>query len=273
MAGMVHILTRSLGSEVNIPDLATLAAWVSGLPTGREADLITYLLETSVLPQIQAGIDQPSAGGRFYAERLLSSLKGIAGGVVVEEVYADSVEVCQDAITIVRHHPGGWCALPGLSELNLTDPDRCYRDEDERVAALTRVIRELMRAMRDCGVGGHVIHCSQDLTEAEADGLAGGKVLLYVEDPGPATLRLLLEHQSVIAVRPAGLPVLVDLMEDYPVRQVILMDPSPSDLTDALGQMDADHLASGGYCRSGDPREYWRERAAQATVPAHPRPA
>ncbi len=271
MAGMVHIQTRSLGSEMKTPDLATLSAWVSERPAGREADLITYKLESSLRPQILAGIDRPSAGGRFYAERILPSLKGVVDQVVQEEVYADSAGVCMDVVTIAGLYRGGWCALPGLSELGLADPDHCYRDEDEFVAALTAVYRDLMRAMRDSGVAGHVIHCSQDLTEAEADGLAGVKTLLYIEGPDPAALRLLLEHQSVIAIRPADLPALVDMMDDYPVRQVILMDPSPADLTRALGQMDADHLASGGYCRNGDCGDYWKEQVTQSTVPAHPR--
>lgn len=271
MAGMVHIQTRSLGSEMKTPDLATLSTWVSERPAGREADLITYKLESSLRPQVKAGIDLPSAGGRFYAERVIPSLKGITDLVVREEVYADPVGVCMDASTIAGLHRGGWCALPGLSELGLTDPDRCYRDDDEFVAELTGVYRELMRAMRDFGVGGHLVHCDRNLAESEADGLTGVKTLLYIEHPDSATLRLLLEHQSVIAVRPADLPALVDLMDDYPVRQVILMDPSPVDLTRALAEMDADHLASGGYCTSGDCEDYWKEQVAQSTVPAHPR--
>lgn len=271
MARMVHIQTRSLGSEVKTPDLATLSAWVSERPAGREADLITYKLESSLRPQVLAGIDLPSAGGSFYAERVIPSLKGIIDLVVQEEVYADPTGVCMDAATITGLHGGSWCALPGLSELRLTDPDHCYRDDDEFVAALTGVYRELMRAMRDFGVGGHLVHCSRDLTESEADGLAGVKTLLYIERPDPPIFRLLLEHQSVIAIRPAELPALIDLMEDYPVRQVILMDPSPADLTRALGEMDADHLALGGFCSSGDCEDYWKERAAQSTVPVHSR--
>lgn len=272
MARMVHIQTRSLGSEVPIPDLATLSAWVSERPAGCEADLFTYRLESSLRPQILAGIDLPSAGGRFYGERIISSLGGVADQVVLEEVYAEPAGVCMDGAAIARVHRGSWCALPGLSELGLSDPGRCYRDEDEFVAALTGIYRELMRAMRDSGVAGHVIHCSQDLTEAEADGLAGMKTLLFIERPDPAALSLLLEHQSVIAIRPADLPALVDMMDDYSVRQAILMDPSSADLTRALGAMDADHLTSGGYCRGGDCDGYWKERVAYSTVPAYPRP-
>jgi len=271
MAGMVHIRTRSLGSEVKTPDLATLSAWVSEQPAGREADLITYKLESALRAQVLAGIDLPSAGGRFYVERVIPSLQGITDLVIREEVYADPAGVCMDAVTITGLHRGGWCALPGLSELGLTDPDHCYRDDDEFMASLTGVYRDLMRAMRDSGVGGHVVHCSRDLTESEADGLTGVKTLLFIERPDTAALRLLLEHQSVIAIRPADLPALIDLMDDYPVRQVILMDPSPGDLTRALGVMDADHLASGGYCSSGDCEGYWKEQVAQSTVPAHPR--
>jgi hypothetical protein len=270
---MVRILTRSLGSEVETPDLATLSTWVSERQTGKEADLITFKLESSLRPQILAGIDHPSAGGLFYAERVISSLKGITDRVVREEVYADPAEVRMDATTITGLYRGGWCTLPGLSELGLTDPNHCYRDDDEFVEALTGVYRELMRAMRDAGVGGHLVHCSRDLTEAEADGLAGGKTLLFIEHPDPAALRLLLEHQSVIAIPPADLPVLVDLMEEFTVRQVILIDPSSADLTRALGEMDADHLASGGYCNGGDCENYWKERVAQSTVPVQPQPS
>jgi len=268
---MVHILTRSLGSEVETPDRAVLSEWVSALPAGREADLVTYKLEASLRPQLEAGIDLPAAGGRFYADRVIPSLQGVTDRVVQEEVYADPAGVCMDAVTIAGMHRTGWCALPGLSELGVTDPRRWYGDDDEFVAALTGVYRKLMRAMRDAGVGGHLVHCGNDLTEPEADGLSGPKTLLFIERPDPATLCLLLEHQSVVAISPADLPVLVGMMEEYTVRQVVLMDPSPADLTRALGEMDADHLASGGYCAGEDCQEYWKERAAGSTVPAHPR--
>ena len=76
MGKRVNLSTRAFGAEPGVPDVITLASWVAE-HRGMTADILTYHLDQSLAPQIAAGITMPCAGGRFYADRILSCLLGI----------------------------------------------------------------------------------------------------------------------------------------------------------------------------------------------------
>ena len=50
-----NLSTRAFGAEPGIPDVAVLAAWIAD-HRGTPADIITYLLDQSLAPQLAAGI-------------------------------------------------------------------------------------------------------------------------------------------------------------------------------------------------------------------------
>ena len=75
MAKRLKLPTRALGAEPGMPDVAALAAWMKR-HRGITADIITYLLDQSLGPQVSAGIMAPCAGGRFYKNRILECLSG-----------------------------------------------------------------------------------------------------------------------------------------------------------------------------------------------------
>ena len=51
MAKRLKLATRAFGAEPGMPDIVTLAAWIAE-HRGTTADIITYLLDQSLAPQV-----------------------------------------------------------------------------------------------------------------------------------------------------------------------------------------------------------------------------
>lgn len=259
MAKRLKLATRALGAEPEKPDVAALAAWVAE-HRGRAADLTTCLLERSLIPQLDAGIGLPCAGGRFCTDRLLGSIDGVADRKAVRELHADTPAVIEDAAGIVVLKKGAWCALPAPHVLGIADA--YYGDADEWSDAICGIYKTLLRAMRDTGVAGHVLICDR-ADETECAALAGRKIFFFQPSPSRDDLMCLLEYQHRIAVGNDELPVLVELMNEFTVGHVLLVDPDPHAIGLARSHLDPDQITVAGYC-TGDSGTYWKDLVAHA---------
>jgi len=58
MVKRLKLATRAFGAEPGMPEVIDLAAWIAA-NRGTAADIITYLLDQSLEPQVSAGIMAP----------------------------------------------------------------------------------------------------------------------------------------------------------------------------------------------------------------------
>ncbi|HNL85558.1 MAG TPA: hypothetical protein PKH71_00225 [Methanoregulaceae archaeon] len=261
MRKRVSFLTRSLGSDAPIPDREVLAEWV-GARRGKQGDLTTFRLEAELVPQIDAGVGIPCAGGKFYQDRLIDSFIGTEGRVITGEIGYDSFPLVKDAEYLSAIQKDLWFAFPSPGELRLNN--RYYKDTDEVLPALVSVYHAMMRSMRDRGIFGHILHCdTPDKEELEA--LAGQKVFFFSHRETKKNLGLLLEYQDILAVRSSALGLVAEIMDDYDIQKIILVDAREEDLLRALEFRDAEHLICGGYCQDSCD-QYWKTVVKNASV-------
>jgi hypothetical protein len=256
MPKRLKLATRALGAEPGKPDVPALAAWISG-HRGIPADIITYQLDQSLSPQLSAGIMLPCAGGKFYKERIMKCLLGVDEGTATAEIDLEPSDIQQDAARIVMQKKGAWCALPAPHLLGIKDG--FYNDEEEWNDALAGIYRTLMRTMRDSGICGHVL-VGDMVLEPE---IASQNVFFFQPDPGRDDLAYLMEHQLQVAVRKNLLSVLLDLTGEYDVKKIILVDPDPASVSQALSCLDPDQVIAGGYCTDSC-QDYWKNLVQSA---------
>ena len=253
--------TVSLGTEPPLPKTDELAGWIRE-NRGRNADLVTYQLEDGLIPQVDAGIGDICTGGRFYGKRWLDCLTGIDGRTIVAEPGYLTGPVTADAQDIGVYTRDARVALPALHLLGLEDA--YFYDEDEMLDALSAVYRGLMRAMRDSGISGHIIHCDR-IVEHELEMLAGKKVFFFARDPDKEGLATLLEHQRVLAIPEKNIAIVGGLIEEYEINRIILVDPDVMALMALLQIRDPDQVSTGGYCTSACDR-YWKDLVDASTI-------
>jgi hypothetical protein len=253
MAKRLKLATRAFGAEPGIPGVAVLAVWIAE-HRGTTADMITYLLDQSLEPQVTAGITRSCAGGRFYENRIMQSLLGVDGRKAIGELGLDPQAISEDAAGIVVQKKGAWCALPAPHVLRIADT--YYDDEFEWNDAITGAYRTLMRLMRDVGISGHVLICDR-ISEPEITSLVRQNVFFFQPKPDRESLVCLLEHQRQIAVRRDQLDTLIDLSTEYDLRKIILLDPDQESITCALASLDPDQVSVGGYCTAMC-ENYWK---------------
>ena len=253
MAKRLKLSTRALGAEPGMPDVAALAAWIAD-HRGTTADIITYLLDISLEPQVTAGIIIPCAGGRFYKNRIMQCLLGVDSRKAIGELGLDPQAISEDAAGIVVQKKGAWCALPAPHVLGITDT--YYNDEAEWNDAITGTYRTLMRSMRDVGISGHVLICDT-LSEPEIASLVRQNVFFFQPKPDRESLACLLEHQRQIAVSRDQLDTVIDLSSEYDLRKIIIIDPDQASIARALSGLDPDEISAGGYCTETC-EDYWK---------------
>jgi hypothetical protein len=258
-----NLATRAFGAEPGLPDVAGLAAWIAG-HRGMNADIVTYQLDRSLVPQLGAGIMLPCAGGKFYADRIRQCMSGIDSNRAVGELHVDMSEIIEDAAGIVVRNKGTWCAIPAPHVLGITDT--YYDDKDEWSDAICSAYRTIMRGMRDTGIAGHVL-MAECIDNAELAALSRQKVFFFLQKPDRESLAHLLEHQYQIAVEKDHLQTLFDLMMEFTVRKVFILDPDPASIKFALSHLDPDQVVAGGYCTNGN-ESYWQDLVAAAVYTA-----
>jgi hypothetical protein len=253
MAKRLKLATRALGAEPGMPDVAVLAAWIAENRC-TTADIITYLLDQSLTPQISAGIMAPCAGGRFYKNRIMQCLLGVDGRKATGEIGLDLHATSEDAAGIVVQKKGAWCALPAPHVLGITDT--YYDDEYEWNDAITGSYRALMRSMRDVGISGHVLICDT-MSEPEIASLVRQNVFFFQLKPDRESLACLLEYQRQIAVGRDQIETVLDLSSEYDLRKIIIIDPDQQSISCALSCLDPDQVSAGGYCTEMC-EDYWK---------------
>jgi hypothetical protein len=240
-----NLATRAFGAEpVRRPDIAVLAEWITA-NRGTAADIITYLLDQSLAPQVLAGVLTPCSGGRFYKNRIMGSLLGVKEGKATEEIGLDFRAAGEDAAQIINQKKGAWIAMPAPHLLGITD--MYYHDEAEWHDAIAGTYRTIMRSMRDAGISGHVLICDT-LSEPEITALSHQKVFFFQPKTDRPGLSCLLEHQQEVAVSRKKLDTVLDLTNEFDIRKVIIMDPDEDSISRALSCLDPDHISIGGYC-------------------------
>jgi|MTBAKMStandDraft_1061839.scaffolds.fasta_scaffold07041_2 hypothetical protein len=253
--------TRSFGFDHFLPDPSILPGWVAER-RGREGDLTSFFLEQGILPQIDADVTFPCAGGTFYTGRWGEAIAGVEDGIITGELGSRMGDVVRDAEDLARIRKGLFLTVPAPHVLGLQD--RYYRDPEEAGEALFSVYRALMREQRDAGLDGHVILC-ETVHRAELEALSRRKVFFFQSSPRRESLSLLLEYQQIVALTPSLLPLLSDLMGEYEVHRIVLLDPEEQDLRQALQIRDPDQILCGGYCRKSC-GEYWKNLVKKAEI-------
>ena len=255
MSKKIKFQTCSLGSEPDPSlDKGELVSWIRSR-AGLGGDLARYWFQKPLSYQREAQVDVPCAGGVFYGERLRECLAGLDNGKIVGELGLDPGLLKTDIGEAVKKPDPLWVAIPGPGKLGLTD--KYYGDPEEASRNLYFWFRRLMREMRDSGADGHVLICDH-VVEEELEALCGKKILFYVSDPDLEGLELLLEHQRTIAVSGAAIDLVVSLKEEYPVHNLILIDPTNTGLEKSLEHWEKDHIKAGGYCIDNC-AEYWKK--------------
>lgn len=253
MAKLHKLTTRAFGAEPGIPDVAKLTEWIVE-HRGTMADLTTYQLDQSLAPQLASGIGHPCAGGKFCADRIRASFLGVVGRCATDEIAVQTDALVEDAAGIVVQKRNCWCALPAPHVLGLIDD--YYHDDEEWSDAITDAYGSLMRAMRDIGIAGHVL-IGDKAEEMEIVALAWQKVFFFQPDANRKSLECLMERQRQIAVRPKQLETVFDLMSEYDLRKIFIVDADAAALTLALSHLDPDQVSVGGYC-TDESGEYWK---------------
>jgi hypothetical protein len=163
-----------------------------------------------------------------------------------------------DARAIAAEVRAPFAATPAPSALGLVD--RHFGDATEAGAAIRDVCGNLMRAMRDAGVAGHVLITSAPSDE-EFEDLVSPFVFFYCPDPDTEAIAILLEHQRPLALPGKRVAGLADMIDQYGTRPVYLINPTEEEVATGLEVLDPDHLRIGGFC-PGDCDAYWRRLAA-----------
>jgi hypothetical protein len=259
MVKRLKLATRAFGAEPGMPDVAVLTEWIAE-HRGIMADIITYLLDQSISPQVAAGIGSPCAGGKFYAERIRQCITGIRDNKAVGELHVDTPAIIEDAAGIVVQKKGAWCALPAPHQLGIEDA--YYNDEEEWHDAFCGTYRTIMRSMRDTGVAGHILIADR-IDSAELESLVQHNVFFFSPKTDRKSLATLMEHQKLVAIEREQLGTAFNLMNEYSVQKIIIIDPDPASIRHALSHLDPDQVVAGGYCTSGC-GEYWKDLISSA---------
>jgi hypothetical protein len=245
-----NLPVRSFGAEEPDPPASELAPWVAR-QRRVDADLISFKLERSLARQKHVEI--PCAGGVYYGGRLRESLLGTKEEFLVAEPAAEPGRMIGDARRMRRITKKAWCALPPFSALPIAD--HYFDDTGEFAAALAEVLSRLMREMRDAGSAGHVLIADR-YAPVELEELAGRKVFFFSPESSSGTIRRILEVQDTLAVPAGRLPVVLELLPEYDVRRLILVDAGPEEFAAAAEHFDPGDLTAGGYLRAAD-GGYW----------------
>ena len=228
------------------PTADELAEWIrEPRPKNTPCDLITYYLERQLKAQTGYA-DILGCGGGFCTSRILESVGGHKSGCATGELYAIAEMMKADAEYLKPLHKAITplnIVLPAPSALGLKDA--YYKDIHEFYSAICEVYAKLMREQRDRGVKSHIL-CADLFAHAELEELSHEKVFFFTPAPTSRQLSSILEYQNAVAIIPAKLPMLFELMNEYEVRDVCLINAAPSDFEQCLEHFDPENIRAGG---------------------------
>jgi hypothetical protein len=260
MAKVRRIAVRSFGSEAPEPTVPELAEWVRERK-GAAGDLTTYLLDESLNPQ--EVVDLPCPGGRIYRARILESFRGLDEETLTREPAVDTDLVEEDARWGAARMKGLRFSIPAPHLLGIEDA--FYHDREEFCEGICTCYRQIMRAMRDSGAGGHVL-LGDGVHESELEHLAGPRTFFFYPELAEDDLPVLLEFQAGVAVPRTLLSAALDLTDEYDLRSLFIVDGKQEDVSTAGEHLDLDQISFGGYCRENC-GEYWKGLVERAVIP------
>ncbi len=193
-------------------------------------------------------------------DRVLECLLGIVGTKATGELGIRAHALVEDGYAITAEKRNSWCALPAPHLLGLTDT--YYHDGSEWSGAINTVYKSLMREMRDAGIVGNVL-IADTAREEEVSALARQNVVFFVPDPDRQSLLILMEHQHLLAVGNDRLSLVFDLVNEFELRKIIIIDADRKGIRLALTHLDPDQVLVGGYCTVDD-SEYWKNIVTSA---------
>ena len=176
----------------------------------------------------------------------MESVGGHKSGCATGELYAIAEMMKADAEYLKPLHKAVTplnIVLPAPSALGLKDA--YYKDIHEFYSAICEVYAKLMREQRDRGVKSHIL-CADSFAHAELEELSHEKVFFFTPAPTSRQLSSILEYQNAVAIIPAKLPMLFELMNEYEVRDVCLINAAPSDFEQCLEHFDPENIRAGG---------------------------
>ncbi len=240
------------GTKMPPPNADELAEWIrSPRPKKTNRDITTYFLERQL--KAQAGrADIPGCGGGFYGSRLLESIGGHKEGYVNGELHAvpDMVKADAQSVKALQKTLGRNTSaaplnfvLPSPSALRLNDV--FYDDIGEYYSAICEVYAKIMREQRDLGVKSHIL-IADSFAHDELEELSRERVFFCSPAATSRQLSNILEYQTAVAIIPSKLPVLFELMNEYEVRDICLINAKPSDFEPCLEHFDPDGIKAGG---------------------------
>lgn len=253
--------TRSFGSDLLPSDPVMISRWISDR-RGREGDLTSFLLEQGILLQTKAGIFLPCGGGMHYRDRWKGAFTGLTGQAITGELGLFHEDIIRDAEDLAHIREDVWMSVPAPHLLAFED--RYYGDGEDAYQAVFTAYKTLMRDQRDAGIRGHVLLC-ETVHQEDLESLAGKKSFFFPHTLNRKTLGILLEYQQTVALDPEQLPLINDLMGEYEVHSIVLLDPDEQDLRRALLIRDPDQIICGGYCRSSC-EEYWKNLVEKSSI-------
>nr|WP_319539753.1 hypothetical protein [uncultured Methanospirillum sp.] len=254
MAKKIRFKTTSLGSEPDQPDIQELTGFIRAMK-GKEADLISYYLTRSLKLQVDAGITSPAGGGRYmqarFEEALGCSSEGCHVNTSVFEADAQVMTKTAGSVRSVLPSPG---LLPGCPDLA----------DEEASADFCEVYAKVLRSMRDKNIAGHILH-AKEVSPIETEYLSSQKTFFVIPDGSLGVQAGLLEFQSTIALTCSRVQFLDDLVDQYDIRTLILVDSDEEGFKKALKHLDPDRIQVGGY-GTGSEGHYWSRIAEDATT-------
>ncbi len=260
MAKVRRVPVRSFGSETPEPTVRELAEWIKERK-GIGGDLTSYLLEKSLNPQ--EGVDLPCPGGRIYRARILETFVGLEEGTLTREPAVETALVEEDARWGAARKTGLWFSVPAPHLLGIRD--EYYHDREEFCEGICTCYRQVMRAMRDSGAGGHIL-LGDRVHEGELEHLAGPRTFFFYPGLAEEDLPAILEFQTAVAVPRTMLSIALDLLDEYDLRSLFILDGKQEDFLAAVEYLDPEQISFGGYCRE-DCAEYWKGLVERAVIP------
>jgi hypothetical protein len=254
-----NLSVRSFGGEEPDPDIPTLAAW-AGRQKDVACDLLSFKVERSLGDQ--KGIDRLAYGGQFYRDRMYDSLGGIRSGFLREEPWARPAALRADALRAATFSRNVWAVLPSPTYLKIGDG--IFDDREEYESALCGIYRLLMREIRDAGVYGTII-IGEQFSLVERELLPGRRVFLHSLTGSSRAVAGILEVQSALSLPVHRLSVIPDMLDEYEIRSLSVIDGTEKDFSGLLAYFDVDDLTAGGRSPGGG-KKYWDGVSAHAFV-------
>ncbi|WFN34775.1 hypothetical protein L1S32_01225 [Methanogenium sp. S4BF] len=249
----------SFGGEEPDPDVPTLAAW-AGRQKDVDCDLLSFKIERSLGDQ--KGIDRLAYGGMFYKDRVYDSLGGIRSGFLCEEPWVRPESLRADASRAVAFSRKVWAVLPSPAQLKIEDG--IFHDREEYESVLCSLYGLMMREIRDAGVYGTIL-VGEQFSTIEREMLPGRRVFLHSLSGSSRAVSGILEVQSSLSLPAHRLPVIPDLLDEYEIRSLSVIDGTEKDFSGLLTYFDADDLTAGGLSPGGG-KNYWEGISSHAFV-------